>query len=82
MPMSMSESLDRVQSRLNVQKPISVNDEQYVATINRPGACYIRWQRDDDLSLNERAFVAKAGRYLLSPFQTIFVTYHILTNIE
>ncbi|KFY28860.1 hypothetical protein V493_02711 [Pseudogymnoascus sp. VKM F-4281 (FW-2241)] len=61
MPMSMSESLDRVQSRLNVQKPISVNDEQYVATINRPGACYIRWQRDDDLSLNERAFVAKAA---------------------
>lgn len=61
--MSVSERLGRVQSRLKVQKPISTNDEQYVATINRPGAFYKRWQRDGDLSENERAFVAKTGRH-------------------
>ncbi|KFZ05408.1 hypothetical protein V501_08376 [Pseudogymnoascus sp. VKM F-4519 (FW-2642)] len=59
--MSVSERLGRVQSRLKVQKPISTNDEQYVATINRPGAFYKRWQRDGDLSENERAFVAKTA---------------------
>ncbi|OAF54179.1 hypothetical protein VC83_09536 [Pseudogymnoascus destructans] len=57
----VSERLRRVQSRLKVQKPISANDEQYVATINRPGAFYKRWQRDGDLSANERAFVAKTA---------------------
>lgn len=60
----MSEHLGRVQSRLKVQKPVSTNDEQYVATINRPGTCYTRWQRDGDLSANERVFVAKTGRHL------------------
>ncbi|KFX90695.1 hypothetical protein V490_06322 [Pseudogymnoascus sp. VKM F-3557] len=57
----MSEHLGRVQSRLKVQKPVSANDEQYVATINRPGACYTRWQRDGDLSANEKVFVAKTA---------------------
>ncbi|KFY01653.1 hypothetical protein O988_02618 [Pseudogymnoascus sp. VKM F-3808] len=57
----MSEHLGRVQSRLKVQKPVSTNDEQYVATINRPGACYTRWQRDGDLSVNERVFVGKTA---------------------
>lgn len=61
MPKSMSEHLSSVQSRLKVQKSISVNDEQYVATINRPGACYTRWQRESDLSANERVFVEKTG---------------------
>jgi hypothetical protein len=60
----MSKHLGRVQSRLKVQKPVSANDEQYVATINRPGACYTRWQRDGDLSANEKVFVAKTGRHL------------------
>lgn len=79
---SMSERLGRVQSRLKVQKPISANDEQYVATINRPGAYYKRWQRDSDLSANERGFVAKTGKHLLSLLEGIFFTYHMLTNIE
>lgn len=80
-PTSMSERLDRIQSRLKVQKPISVNDEQYVATINRPGACYTRWQKDGDLSANERAFVAKTGRLPLS-LCGIFFAYQMLTDIE
>lgn len=61
MPTSMFERLSSVQSMLKVQKPISVNDEQYVATINRPGARYTRWQRESDLSANERVFVEKTG---------------------
>lgn len=69
----MSELLGRVQSRLEVQKPVSANDEQYVATINRPGACYIRWQRDGDLSVNERVFVAKTGRHLYITLKCIFL---------
>lgn len=80
--MSMSDRLNRVQSRLKVQKPVSVNDEQYVATINRPGACYTRWQRDGDLSANERAFVAKTGRHILPLLEGILFTYQMLTNIE
>ncbi|KFY42334.1 hypothetical protein V494_02461 [Pseudogymnoascus sp. VKM F-4513 (FW-928)] len=58
---SIPEHLERVQSRLSIQKPVSVNDEQYVATINRPGTYYKRWQKDGDLSVNERAFVAKTA---------------------
>ncbi|KFY52744.1 hypothetical protein V496_08235 [Pseudogymnoascus sp. VKM F-4515 (FW-2607)] len=61
MPTSMFERLSSVQSMLKVQKPISVNDEQYVATINRPGARYTRWQRESDLSANERVFVEKTA---------------------
>lgn len=79
-PTSLSEHLGRVQSGLKVQKPVSANDEQYIATINRPGACYTRWQSEGDLSANERAFVTKTGRHPV-PLPDIFFKYNILTYI-
>ncbi|ELR04450.1 hypothetical protein GMDG_06763 [Pseudogymnoascus destructans 20631-21] len=76
----VSERLRRVQSRLKVQKPISANDEQYVATINRPGAFYKRWQRDGDLSANERAFVAKTAENAGTTTQYLSVEPLLTTN--
>jgi hypothetical protein len=44
-------------------KPVSAEDGEYVATINRPGSCYTRWQKIEDLSERERLFMDKAGNY-------------------
>lgn len=81
-PTSMPEHLGRVQSGLKVQKPVSANDEQFVATINRPGACYTQWQSEGDLSPNESVFVTKTGRHPVPLLDDIFFKDNMLTNIE
>lgn len=60
---STSENIKHMQRHLEIMKPVSAEDGEYVATINRPGSCYTRWQKIEDLSERERLFMDKAGNY-------------------
>lgn len=60
---SLSARLKHVQGSFEIQRPISAEEGEYVATINRPGACYSPWQKPEDISGNGKLFLEKAGRH-------------------
>jgi RNA polymerase I-specific transcription initiation factor RRN7 len=68
---SPAKRLKQVQSSQRVQEPISTEQAEYIATVNRPGSYYQRSRVIEELNDHEKNFVALAA-------ETIAVSAHEL----